>query len=154
MREGFFGTAAPFYADLVLLLELAMGLALLGGGFLARMGKFRIHAWCQSVVVLLNAVAIALGMLPSFRYQVAPKIPLKLGKLFFGLATAHAALGAAVEAAALYVLLAAGTTLLPEKLRLTRYKLWMRGVLAGWWAVLLLGMAIYARWYIPNLFRR
>ena len=154
MHEGFLGTAAPFYADLVLLLELAMGLALLGGAFLARLGRFRAHAWFQSVVVLLNVVVIGMGMLPSFRYQVVPKIPLKLGKLFFGLATAHAALGAVVEAAALYVLLAAGTTLLPERLRLTRYKLWMRAVLAGWWAVLLLGMATYARWYIPNLFRR
>ena len=154
MHEGFIGTAAPFYADLVLLLELAMGLALLGGALLARLGQFRAHAWLQSVVVLLNAAVIALGMLPSFRYQVAPKIPLKLGKLFFGLATAHAALGALVEGAALYVLLAAGTTLLPERLRLTRYKSWMRAVLAGWWAVLLLGMATYARWYIPNLFRQ
>lgn len=154
MHEGIFRTAAPFYADLVLLLELAMGLALLGGALLARSGKFRAHAWLQSFVVLLNAVVITLGMLPSFRYQVAPKIPLKLGKMFFGLATAHAALGAVVEAAALYVLLAAGTTLLPERLRLTRYKSWMRAVLAGWWAVLLLGMATYARWYIANLFRR
>ena len=154
MHEGIFRTAAPFYADLVLLLELAMGLALLGGALLARSGKFRAHAWLQSFVVLLNAVVIMLGMLPSFRYQVAPKIPLKLGKMFFGLATAHAALGAVVEAAALYVLLAAGTTLLPERLRLTRYKSWMRAVLAGWWAVLLLGMVTYARWYIANLFRR
>ncbi|HEV2103000.1 MAG TPA: hypothetical protein VGR58_09500 [Candidatus Acidoferrum sp.] len=154
MHEGFIGTAAPFYADLVLLLEVAMGLALLGGALLARLGQFRAHAWLQSVVVLLNAAVIALGMLPSFRYQVAPKIPLKLGKLFFGLATAHAALGALVEGAALYILLAAGTTLVPERIRLMRYKLWMRAVLAGWWAVLLLGMATYARWYIPNLSRQ
>jgi hypothetical protein len=37
--------------------------------------------------------------------------------------------------------------LLPEKLRLKRYKFWMRGVLFIWWIVLLLGMATYARWY-------
>ena len=154
MHEGFFGTPAPFYADLVLLLELAMGLALLGGAFLARFGQFRAHAWMQSVVVLLNAAVIALGMLPSFRNQVVPKIPLKLSKSFYALASAHGALGAVVEAVALYILLAAGTTFLPERLRLTRYKLWMRAVLVGWWAVLLLGMATYARWYIPNLIRR
>jgi hypothetical protein len=70
------------------------------------------------------------------------------------MATAHAALGATVECAALYILLAAGTTLMPEKLRLTRYKFWMRRVLLGWWAVLFLGLATYARWYIPNLFPR
>ena len=131
-----------------------MGLTLLAGALLARLRKFRAHAWCQSVVVILNAGVIALAMQPSFRHQVAPRIPQKLGKSFYAIATAHASLGAIVECAALYVLLAAGTTLMPEKLRLTRYKLWMRTVLLGWWAVLLLGVATYARWYIPNLFRR
>jgi uncharacterized membrane protein YozB (DUF420 family) len=154
LRDGFLGTAAPFYVDLVLLLELAMGLALLTGAFLARQRKFRAHAWCQSVVILLNAVAIALVMLPSFHRQVWSRIPLELGKSYSGLATAHAALGAVVECAALYILLAAGTTLMPEKLRLTRYKLWMRIVLIAWWAVLLLGVTTYVRWYVPNLFRR
>jgi Ca2+/H+ antiporter len=154
LREGFLGTAAPFYVDLVLLLEFAMGLALLTGAFLARLHKFRAHAWCQSAVVLLNAAVIALVMLPSFHRQVWPRIPLKLGRSYYALATAHATLGAIVECAAVHILLAAGTTLMPEKLRLTRYKLWMRTVLVGWWAVLLLGVAAYARWYIPNMFRR
>jgi Ca2+/H+ antiporter len=154
LHEGFLGTAAPFYADLVLLLEIAMGLALLVGGFLAHLRKFQAHAWCQSVVVLLNTAIIALAMLPTFHLQVSPRIPRKLYKDFYALATAHAVLGAIVECAGLYILLAAGTTLMPERLRLTRYKLWMRVVLAGWWAVILLGVATYARWYIPNLFRR
>jgi uncharacterized membrane protein YozB (DUF420 family) len=56
-------------------------------------------------------------------------------------ATAHAALGSVAECAALYLLLAAGTKLLPENLRITRYKLWMRSVLVTWWAVILLGVA-------------
>jgi hypothetical protein len=154
LREGFLGTAAPFYVDVVLLLELTMGIGLLIGGFFARRRKFQAHAWCQSVVVVLNAGLIALAMLPAFRHQVAPRIPLKLSKSFYALATAHAALGTLVECAALYILLAAGTTLLPEKLRLTRYKLWMRTVLASWWLVILLGVATYARWYIPGLFQR
>ena len=154
MHEGFLGTAAPFYADLVLLLELAMGLGLLAGAIFARVRKFRAHAWCQTIIVLLNAAVIAVVMLPSFRQHVGPRIPLKLGRSFYALATAHAALGTVVECAGVYILLAAGTTLMPEKLRLTRYKLWMRTVLIAWWAVILLGMATYARWYIPNLFRR
>jgi uncharacterized membrane protein YozB (DUF420 family) len=81
-------------------------------------------------------------------------MPLKLGKSFFAMAAAHAALGAVVEVMGLYILLAAGTTFMPEKLRLTRYKLWMRSVLVSWWAVILLGAATYARWYIPGFFRR
>jgi uncharacterized membrane protein YozB (DUF420 family) len=153
LNEGFFGTAAPLHADLILLFEFAMGLALFAGALLARMRKFQAHAWCQSVIVLLNPVVIALAMLPSFRRQVSPRLPLKLGNSFYAIATAHAALGAIVECAALYILLAAGTTLMPEKLRLTRYKFWMRAVLVAWWVVLLLGVATYTRWYIPKLFR-
>jgi uncharacterized membrane protein YozB (DUF420 family) len=154
LHEGFLGTAAPFYTDLVLLLELAMGMGLICGALLARLRKFQAHAWCQSTVVVLNAGVIALAMLPSFRHQVVPRLPLKLEKSFYAVATAHAALGVIVECAALFILLAAGTTLLPEKLRLIRYKMWMRIVLTAWWVIILLGVATYTRWYIPNLFRR
>ncbi len=152
MNEDFLGTAAPRYADLVLLLEIGMGVGLLVGALLARMQRFRAHACCQSVIVLLNVAIIVLVMLPSFRGQVSPRIPLKLGTAYYALATAHAALGSVVECAGLYILLAAGTKFLPERLRITRYKLWMRSVLVTWWVVLLLGLATYARWYIPHLF--
>ena len=43
--------------------------------------------------------------------------------------------------------------MLPEKLRITRYKAWMRTVLLLWWLVVLLGFATYVRWYVPDLFR-
>jgi Ca2+/H+ antiporter len=154
LNQGFLGTAAPRYADLLLLLEVAMGFALLVGALLARLRRFRAHAVCQSAVVLLNAAIIVLIMLPSFRVHVAPKIPRRLGKAYYALSTAHAALGTVAECAALYILVAAGTNLLPENLRITRYKLWMRAVLVGWWLVVLLGFATYARWYIPNLLPR
>jgi uncharacterized membrane protein YozB (DUF420 family) len=154
LHQGFLGTAAPRYADLLLLLEIAMGLALLVGALLARLRSFRAHAACQSVIVLLNLCVIVLVMLPSFRAHVAPRIPQKLGKSFYALATVHAALGTVAESAALYILLAAGTNLLPQKLRLTRYKLWMRAVLVAWWLVVLLGLVTYARWYLPHLFPR
>ena len=62
----------------------------------------------------------------------------------------HAALGGIAELGGLYILLAAGTTVLPEKLRIRRYKFWMRGVLFLWWIVLLLGVTTYARWYVPR----
>jgi hypothetical protein len=43
--------------------------------------------------------------------------------------------------------MAVGTRVLPERFRITNYKLWMRMVLVLWWIVLLLGLATYARWY-------
>jgi uncharacterized membrane protein YozB (DUF420 family) len=144
---------SPLYADLVLLLEIAIGLALLVGAWLARKRKFREHAWCQSVAVLLNLVIVAMVMVPTFREQVNPKIPAKLGRSYVGLPAAHGALGGIVELTALYILVAAGTKVLPEGLRIRRYKLWMRAVLVAWWLVLLLGAATYMRWYVPFPFR-
>lgn len=152
MNGGFLGSQASFTADVVLLLELAMGAVLLAGAWLARAKRFRQHAWCQSTIVLLNLAVIALTMAPSLRAQVLPRIPAKLSRPYFALATAHAAFGSITELAALYILLAAGTGLLPESLRVKRYKFWMRTVLALWWLVLLLGFATYARWYVPNFF--
>jgi uncharacterized membrane protein YozB (DUF420 family) len=154
LNEGFLGTQAPRYADGVLLLEFLMGGGLVIGAALARQRRFRAHAWCQSAIVLLNFGVIVFTMLPSFRVHVSPKIPCKLGKAYYALATAHAALGTVTEIAGLYVLLSAGTHLLPEKLRITRYKPWMRTVLLLWWLVLLFGLATYARFYVPHLFRK
>lgn len=148
------GSAAPGYANLVLLLEIGMGLALLGGAVLARRKRFRSHAWCQSAVVLVNFVIILLVMVPSFQVHVSPKIPAKLGKAFYSLAMAHAALGGITEITALYILLSAGTNILPQQFRLTSYKRWMRSVLALWWLVILLGFATYIRWYVPDLTRK
>lgn len=153
MNDGLLGTQAPLAADVVLLLEIAMGIGLLAGAWLARAKRYRQHAWCQSAVVLLNLAVIAVTMVPSFRMQVFPRIPAKLTRSYFALATAHAALGSMAEILALYILLAAGTRLLPERLRIRRYKLWMRTVLVLWWLVLFLGFATYARWYVPNFFR-
>jgi uncharacterized membrane protein YozB (DUF420 family) len=150
--EAFFETAAPRAANVVLVLEIAMGIALLLGARLARKGRFRQHAWCQSAILLLNLAVVVVMMIPSFRVHVLPRIPVKLGKAYYMLATAHAALGGLTETAGLYILLAAGTSFLPEKFRITKYKMWMRGVLLLWWLVLLLGLATYARWYVPHLF--
>jgi uncharacterized membrane protein YozB (DUF420 family) len=131
-----------------------MGVGLLIGAWLARRRRFRQHAWCQSAIVLLNLAVIVLVMMPSFQVQVVPEIPLRLAKTYYALATAHAALGTITEIAGLYILLAAGTGVLPEKFRITKYKAWMRTVLVLWWLVLLLGLATYARWYVPRLFRK
>jgi hypothetical protein len=139
-------------ASIILLIEIAMGVGLLIGALLARLRLFRWHAWCQAAIVLLNLAVILLTMVPSFRIHVSPKIPLKLGKAYYALATAHAALGTITEIAGLYILLAAGTNVLPARVRITRYKTWMRTVLVLWWIVLLLGLATYARWYVPHLF--
>ena len=149
-QTGFLGTAAPWTADVTLLLELALGVGLVAGALLARAGRYRAHAACQSIIVLLNLMVIVLTMLPSFHRHVLPQLPSRIGKPYYALASMHAALGGIAELGGLYILLAAGTTVLPEKFRITRYKFWMLGVLILWWIVLFLGVVTYARWYVPR----
>ena len=153
-RIAFLETTAPAYADIVLVLEIIMGIALLVGAVLARKKKYRAHAWCQSSVVLANVAVVAVVMIPSFFERVGPKIPAKLGRTYYAFATAHGVLGAIAAVAGLYILLSAGTSVLPKKLRITKYKVWMRSVLGLWWVVLLLGILTYTRWYVPDLFRK
>jgi uncharacterized membrane protein YozB (DUF420 family) len=154
VNEGFLGTAAPRYADLVLVFEIVMGVGLLIGAQLARKKQFGFHAWCQSLIVLTNLAVIVALMIPSFHVHVAPKMPFKLGNAYYALATLHAALGTITEIGALYIVIAAGTNFLPAKLRMTDYKGWMRSVLVLWWLELMLGVATYVRWYVPHPFLR
>ena len=150
MSRGFLRTAAPFRTDLVLTIELGMGAALLVGMVLARRGHYRAHAWCQSAIVLLNLVLIAFIMAPSFSHQIAWEVP-SLGESYNAIAVAHGVLGTAAELLGLYILLVAGTNILPKQIRFTRYKPWMRTALALWWLVLLLGVGTYVRWYVVPL---
>lgn len=105
------------------------------GWVLARMGHYRAHGIVQSTVVVLNLYLIMKVMVPSISHGT-PDL----------LTSAHAALGGIMELLALYILLVAGTNLLPQKLRFQNYKPWMRTALAGWWVVVGLGVAIYAPW--------
>ncbi|PYT57230.1 MAG: hypothetical protein DMG35_20620 [Acidobacteria bacterium] len=149
-QAGFLGTAVTWSADVTLLLEIGMGMGLLAGASLARAKCYRAHAVCQSMIVLLNVGLIAMTMIPSLRHQVIPKLPRKIAKPYYAFATAHATLGGIAELGGLYILLSAGTKWLPEKIRITRYKFWMRGVLILWWLVLLLGIATYWHWNVPR----
>lgn len=146
------GSAAPPAANVVLLVEIAMGAALTGGMMLARRRRFKAHAWCQAAIVLLNLVVIASFMAPSFQRGVAPGIPSHLGRSYYLLAVCHGILGLIAELFGLYILLVAGTKLLPERLRFTRYKPWMRMAMVLWWLDLILGLATYFRWYVLPLY--
>ncbi len=147
MNWTFVGANAPFSAKLTLVIELAMGMTLTAGAWLARRQRYRLHAWCQSIVVLLNLVVIGIAMVPSLRLQVIPKVPARLTRSFYALATVHALLASFAELAAIYVLLVAGTRILPEWLRFADFKRVMRGVLILWWVALFSGVATYLRWY-------
>ena len=124
-----------------------MGVALILGMLLARRQSYRAHHWCQSAVVALNLIVIAVVMAPTFRSQVAPKIPERLARPYYAVAAGHAVVGSIAELLGSYIVLVAGTKILPKGLRLVRYKLWMRTAMAIWWLALLLGVTTYIRWY-------
>jgi uncharacterized membrane protein YozB (DUF420 family) len=146
--KGFLGTGATFGADLNILVQATMGAALIMGTFLARRKRYRAHAACQTTVLLLNLVTIALVMWPSFHTQIMPRLPARLGRRYYAVATAHAALGIMAELFGLYIVLVAGTNVVPRRLRFQHWKLWMRVELALWWVVLLSGVGTYYAWYL------
>ena len=146
--KGFLGTWASFGADLNLLVQIAMGIALLAGVVLARAKRYLAHGVCQAVVLILNLPMIALVMWPSFDVRVLPRFSRHLGTRYYSVAIAHGALGILAEAFGLYILLVAGTNILPRSWRFQRWKLWMRIELALWWVVLLLGIGAYYTWYL------
>ncbi|MCI4366133.1 MAG: hypothetical protein L3K08_00090 [Thermoplasmata archaeon] len=142
------GYTAPWGADLAAFAEIALGVMLLVGWVLVRMGHVRIHRILQSSIVLVNIPIVLYWMVPSYLLNVAPGLPGEIGEPFYLYPTLMLIAGATAEALGIYVLLVAGTNLLPEWMRFRRYKLWMRSLLVLWWSVIVLGLATYASWYV------
>jgi len=146
MTEFFRAGAGP-KANFNLVVQLAMGVALIGGALFARAKRYTAHGMCQSAVLLLNLIMIAFVMWPAFHGQVLPALPKHLTDRYYGAATAHGILGAIAELFGLYIVLAVGTNIVPRRLRISRWKLWMRVELALWWVVIVTGVLTYYVWY-------
>src|SRR5438045_1216061 len=130
--KGFLGTGAPFDADVNFVVQLVMGAALVTGFFLARQKRYRAHGICQTTVLLLNLWMIGLVMWPGFRRQVNPPLPRVLHKPYYAAPVIHASLGTTAELLGLYIVLVAGTDVLPKWLRFRNWKRWMRTEFALW----------------------
>ena len=102
--QGFLGSQAGFGADLNLLTQIAMGLALLAGARLARNKRYAAHGGCQATVLILNLVPIALVMWPSFHSQVVPVLAKHFGRRYYRVATVHGVLGTVAEILGVYIL--------------------------------------------------
>ena len=112
--KGFLGTWAGFGADLNLVIQIAMGLALLVGALLARAKRYTAHGICQAAVLILNLPMIALVMWPSLHTRMLPRVASHLWKRTNLVATAHGVLGATAEIFGIYILLVAGTQYFPK----------------------------------------
>ena len=146
--NGFLGTGAPFGADVNLLVQLAMGGALIAGVFLAKRKRYAAHGACQTTVLLLNLWMIAFEMWPSFRLQIAPHLHRVFRTNYYRVGAMHAALGIAAELLGIYIALVAATELVPPSLRFTQWKRWMRTELGLWLFSLAWGIATYYEWYV------
>jgi uncharacterized membrane protein YozB (DUF420 family) len=146
--QGFLGTGATFAADLNLVVQIVMGAALIVGWFLAKRQRYRAHGICQTTVLLLNLLMIGLVMWPSFQQQVKPAMSKVLHKWYYEVATIHAVFGTVAELLGLYVVIVAGTNILPQSLRFKHWKLWMRTELVLWMIVLVIGFGTYCAWYV------
>ncbi|MFZ0891381.1 MAG: hypothetical protein WB778_09715 [Thermoplasmata archaeon] len=148
--SSFLGPYAPTEANWVLFFELAVGVLLIIGGLLARAGHIRVHKWIQCSMVFVNIPIILAWMVPEYQLYVLPLIPDQLAQAAVWIPTLMLVAGATAEALGVYIVLAAGTNLLPPRLRFRRYKLWMRTELLLWWIVLLAGVATYYEFYYPH----
>jgi uncharacterized membrane protein YozB (DUF420 family) len=146
--KGFLGTGATFGADLNLIAQLIMAVALTAGALLAKRKRYRAHGICQTTVLLVNLLMIGLVMWPSFQQQVKPALSKSIHKWYYGAATIHAALGVVAELLGLYIVVVAGTNILPQWLRFEDWKWWMRTELLLWAVVLVAGVGTYCAWYV------
>ena len=137
----------PLTADLVALVEVGIAMGLLVGMFVIRRGHVRAHMYIQSSMVLVNVPVVLARMIPRYLAQVWPDIPGEVASPYYLIPTLMLIAGTAAEALGIYILLVAGTTWLPERLRFRNYKRWMRTELILWWGVVIFGLSTYYVWY-------
>src|ERR1700758_5486160 len=95
--KGFLGTWASFPADLNLVIQVSMGVSLIAGALLARAKRYVAHGVCQTKVVVLNLVMIAVVMGPPFGERIVPRLSTHFAKRYYAIVTLHGALGAVAE---------------------------------------------------------
>ena len=143
--RGFFGKA-PLAADLNLTLEILLVAGLTVGTWLARRGNVAAHRYNQTAWMLLNAMLVALIMVPGMENAALESLS-DLAPVHYWVPWLHATVGTATVIAGLWLVLQMNG-LLPRPLQVRAWKKLMRATLAGYWLVALLGFAIYYLWFL------
>lgn len=133
-------------ADINLVAQLLLLAGLIAGFFLARARRFDQHGNVQTAMVLFNLVLIAFIMVPSlYDYVVAGGSTTgSVARLMI----VHGILGLLVQAVAIYLVLRMRTKVIPSLLRVGKVKPLMRGTLAAWAALVIIGVGIYSERYL------
>jgi len=147
LAEGFLGRPSTFGADLNLLIQIGLGMLLLAGLLLARRSRYALHGACQATALVVTLIMTAIWMAPAYHTNWGPGI-FSLGNRVNAAAAAHVVTGSLALLVGVYVVLVAGTPVVPKRLRFTSYKAWMRTLITIWWLALLLGVLTY--WFATS----
>jgi hypothetical protein len=141
---GLFGSGT-LLADVNIILELLLVGGLTFGMMLAKSGNIAAHRVNQTAWVMVNAVLVALIMIPSIRTFKLAHLS-DLGNSGNLIVVVHAAVGTLTLIAGLWLVLQMND-ILPARWHISGLKTLMRATLAGFWTVALLGIATYRVWY-------
>lgn len=150
-QTGFLGTGASLTADLTLiayLLLLVPGMVI--GFFFARRKWFEPHhKLTMTTLTLINWGLIAFVMIVSYSRTVAPQLPAGLSQLDLLLPTIHLITGLSAQCLASYLVIRMWfENSLPDALKVSNIKRYMRLTLALWLITVVLGVTTYVVWYV------
>ena len=140
---GFLQRTSTLGGDLNLIAQVALGITLLAGVELARRGRYRAHGACQTTALALTMLLTVAWMLPAFREVYEPSIGRGVMNRVNLAAAVHVILGTLTLLLGVWVVLVAGTSVVPPRLRFRNYKAWMRTLLTLWWLGITFGVATY-----------
>ena len=126
---------------IVLWIQVGVAGLLAVGAVFARARWYRAHGICQSAAYLVTLLATALWMAPVFVKFYAPNLARPARDDL--IVTAHAALGTITVLLATWVVLVAGTNVVPTRWRFANYRAWMRTLITLWWGATALGIWTY-----------
>jgi uncharacterized membrane protein YozB (DUF420 family) len=143
-RPGFFGTYAPLYSDINLVVEILMVLGLITGYILIRNKLRSGHQYMQTSMVLLNLVMTIFFMALIFVQLLQPGTTLSLSVIA---EIAHGTAGVISILTGLYLLLAMNG-LLPKSWQIKNWKGLMRFAIWAYSVVALGGIAVYFLFFL------
>lgn len=142
--QAIFGTRTA--ADINLVAQILMLVGLFIGFAFIRRGDVTRHKNIQTAMVLTNLFFIAFVMVSSFYNYVV------VGRTTTGttasLMMVHGGLGLAAELTGIYLILRMRTQVIPKRFRVRNFKLVMRGLLALWTTIVVVGVALYVTRYV------
>src|SRR5688572_8147243 len=110
---------------------------------LARRGHYRGHGACQTTALALTLLLTVAWMMPAFREVYEPSIERGVVNRVNVAVAGHVLLGAITLLLGGWIVLVAGTPVVPPRWRFRNYRGWMRTLFGLWWFSILFGVATY-----------